>query len=98
MPPRPDWATSVAAASIQTRTIAARVTGVILLHAAEDEALQVIRLRYTRQDWMIAALHSFLDDRDERMAVDGGLVDHRAEHLFVDVVRATAGNEKSAGI
>jgi len=56
-----------------TRTGNTRAPGhpsTLLLDSAQDEALQVVRLRHAHQHGMIATLHAFLHDGERRVAVN----------------------------
>src|SRR5437762_5653226 len=47
---------------------------------------------------MVAALHPLFDNRDMDLGIDRRLVHQFRERRLVDVVRATAGHERAAGV
>src|SRR6478752_3781297 len=65
-----------------------------LLDFAQDEALQIVRLRYAEKNRMIAALHPLFDDCDLRLRIDGGVIHDLRELRFADVIRAAAGDQR----
>src|SRR4029453_8641236 len=95
--PRPACATNAEAERSMTKIRESRLTVAILLHPAQDETLQVIRLRDADEHGMIPPLHPLFDDRHRSMAVDLLFVNHRSKHLLVHVVGTAAGDEIPAG-
>ena len=64
----------------------------------QDEALQVIRLRHAEHDRVIPSLHPLLHHTDVHSRVERRVEDEFPEHPFVDVIGATARDEKPAGL
>src|ERR1044071_2689762 len=89
---------SGAAPRSTSRRMATRFTGEMLLHPAQDEALQIVGLGDADEDRVIASLHAFFDDGYRSVTIHRRLVNDGGEHLLVDVVGAAARNQISTRI
>src|SRR5437763_1617697 len=54
--------------------------------------------RHAKQDRMIAGLPSLLDNLQPATSIDRGIGEDRQKHFFAHVIRATTGDEHTAGI
>src|ERR1043166_5202713 len=65
---------------------------------ARSNAFQIVRLRHTEQDRVIARLGSFLKQLDLAMGIAAGRGNNAQKQIFSHVIRAGAGDEHTAWI